>query len=276
MPDAIPVCLTVAGSDSSGGAGIQADLKTFAALGVFGASAITALTAQNTRGVQGIQPVDPAFVRLQIEAVCLDLPVAAAKTGMLASAAVIATVAQAFQARPACPLVVDPVVVARGGDVLVEPSAIDALRELLLPRAAVITPNRHEAALLAGTPPITDALGLRTAARTLFERTGRPVLAKGGSALPGALDLLIDADGELPLTIADGPITTRSTHGAGCTLSAALAAFLALGHTLRDAAAEAKQFVAEAIRHAPGFGQGHGPVHHGWLTRSSATSRLGL
>jgi len=272
----IPVCLTVSGSDSSGGAGLQGDMKTFTALGAFGASAITALTAQNTTGVQGIVLVDAAFVALQIETVFADLPVAAAKTGMLASAATIEAVATAFEARPGCPLVVDPVMVARGGDVLLDPEALVLLRDRLLPLATVVTPNRREVALLAETGPVTDAISLRQAARALFQRIGRPVLAKGGALLPGALDLLVDAEGEWPLTLADGPIDTTSTHGTGCALSAALTVFLALGHTVREAAAEAKQFVAGAIRHAPGLGKGHGPVHHGWLisTRSSFTAEV--
>ncbi|HEV3162890.1 MAG TPA: bifunctional hydroxymethylpyrimidine kinase/phosphomethylpyrimidine kinase [Isosphaeraceae bacterium] len=276
MANSIPVCLTVAGSDCSGGAGIQADLKTFAALGVFGASAITALTAQNTTGLKGVFAVDPGFVRLQIDAVFDDFPVAAAKTGMLGDSATITAVVEAFTLRPQCPLVVDPVLVARGGDPLLEPWAIGLLRDRLLPLATVIMPNRHEAVLLAGTGPITDVTSLRLAARTLFERTGRPILAKGGAILPGALDLLIDFDGEHPLTIADGPLDTCSTHGAGCSLSAAIAAFLALGHTLRDAAAEAKQFVAGAIRHAPTMGQGYGPIHHGWLIHPGPGPGSGL
>ena len=265
MTSTIPVCLTVAGSDPSGGAGIQADLKTFAALGTFGTSALTALTAQNTRGVRGVLPIDPAFVRLQIASVFDDLPVASAKTGMLGDARTIAVVAEAFAGQPNCPLVVDPVAVARGGDPLLDPAAVGALRELLLPLATVITPNRFEAALLAGTGPIADLDGLRRAAQLLFEQTGRPILAKGGATFPQALDLLIDEEGEFPLTLDDGPIATRSTHGAGCTLAAALAAFLALGHPLRVAATLAKRFIGGAIRHAPGLGAGHGPVHHGWL-----------
>lgn len=271
-----PVCLTIAGSDSSGGAGIQADLKTFVALGVFGASAITALTAQNTTGVLGILAIDPEFVRLQADAVFADLPVAAAKTGMLGEAATIEAVAEVLEQHPRCPLVVDPVMVARSGDPLLAAGAIDVLRERLLPRATVITPNRLEASLLAGSGPVTDASSLREVARALFERFRRPVLIKGGRALPGALDLLIDENGEYPLTIADGPLESRSTHGTGCTFSAALTALLARGHTLRDAAAEAKQYVSGAIRHAPGLGAGHGPVHHGWMIPGERAESTGL
>lgn len=265
-PDpSLPVCLTVAGSDSSGGAGIQADLKTFAALGAFGASAITALTAQNSTGVRGILAVDPAFVRLQVEAVFDDLPVAAAKLGMLGSAAVVEAVADAFAARPGCPLVVDPVCVARSGAVLLEPDALATLRDRLLPMARVITPNRHEAALLAGTGPVVDEASLRRAAVALYERCGRPVLAKGGSALPGALDLLIDAQGEHAFVQPDAPVETRHTHGTGCTLAAALAVGLARGLDLPAAVLEAKRYVTGAIRHAPGLGAAHGPIRHDWM-----------
>jgi hydroxymethylpyrimidine/phosphomethylpyrimidine kinase len=268
MPDHDPVCLTVAGSDPSGGAGLQADLKTFAALGVFGTAAVAALTAQNTTGVKGLYPIDPGFVRLQIDAVFADLPVVAAKTGMLGSGPVIAAVAEAFADRPDCLLIVDPVMTARGGDPLLEPGAVHVLRDRLLPLAGLITPNRHEAVLLAGTDPIADVAGLRRTARALFERFGRPVLVKGGSAVQGALDLLIDGHGaEFPLALADAPIVTRSTHGTGCTLSAAVTALLARGHSLREAAAGAKQFVFGAIRHAPGLGAGNGPIDHGWLRR---------
>lgn len=267
-PTTIPVCLSVAGSDSSGGAGIQADLKTFAALGVYGATAITALTAQDTAGVRGVVPVEPEFVGRQIEVVCGDLPVVAAKTGMLASAAIIEEVARAFADRPDIRLVVDPVMVARSGDSLLEEDALIAMRSLLLPLATVFTPNRHEAALLAGTGPITDVESLRRTAKLLFDLIGRPVLVKGGAILPGALDLLIDGHGnEFPIAMDNAPIATRSTHGTGCTLSAALAALIAHGHGLRQAAAGAKQYVTGAIAHAPGLGRGHGPIDHAWLTR---------
>ncbi len=267
------VCLSIAGSDPSGGAGIQADLKTFAALGVYGAAAITALTAQNTTGVQGVDLIDPAFVAQQAESVFDDLPVAAVKTGMLGTVAIIDAVADVIEmARDRFPtllVVVDPVMVARGGDPLLDPQAVMRLRDRLLPLANLVTPNRHEASLLTGSGPIETAEDLRRVATSLFELVDRrPVLVKGGQVLRGALDLLIDANGsEFPLTIAGAPITTRSTHGSGCTLAAAITALLARGHSLRDACSAAKQFVFGAIEHAPRLGRGHGPLNHLWLSR---------
>ncbi|WP_201750315.1 bifunctional hydroxymethylpyrimidine kinase/phosphomethylpyrimidine kinase [Tautonia marina] len=267
------VCLSIAGSDPSGGAGIQADLKTFAALGVYGAAAITALTAQNTTGVQGVDLIDPAFVAQQAESVFDDLPVVAVKTGMLGTVAIIDAVADVIEmARDRFPelrVVVDPVMVARGGDPLLDPQAVMRLRDRLIPLANLVTPNRHEASLLTGSGPIETADDLRRVARALFELVEhRPVLVKGGQAITGALDLLIDANGsEFPLTIAGAPIQTRSTHGSGCTLAAAITALLARGHTLRDACTAAKQFVFGAIEHAPGLGRGFGPLNHLWLRR---------
>jgi len=274
------VCLSIAGSDPSGGAGIQADLKTFAALGVYGTAVITALTAQNTTGVRGVRTLDPAFVALQAEAVFDDLPVAALKTGMLANAALIEAVADVIERQiertPDLRVVVDPVMVARGGDPLLEPDAIEALRERLIPLAHLVTPNRHEAAIITGSPPFKSAEGLHLTARAAFERLGKkPVLVKGGAALDGALDLLIDGHGsEFPLAIAGAPIATRSTHGAGCALSAAVTAFIAKGHNLRDAAAGAKQYVYGAIEQAPGLGAGHGPIEHNWLRRLEHSARI--
>ncbi|RUL88713.1 bifunctional hydroxymethylpyrimidine kinase/phosphomethylpyrimidine kinase [Tautonia sociabilis] len=273
-------CLTIAGSDPSGGAGIQADLKTFAALGTYGAAAITALTAQNTTGVQGVELVDPAFVAQQVESVFDDLPVASVKTGMLGSAAIIAAVADAIEAQldrtPELRVVVDPVMVARSGDPLLDPKAVLVLRDRLLPLASVVTPNRHEASLLTGTGPIESPEDLRRTAFALFELVGhRPVLVKGGQALAGALDLLIDGHGaEFPLAIPGAPIVTRSTHGAGCTLSAAIAALLAKGHSLRESCAGAKRFVFGAIEHAPGLGRGNGPLDHLWLRRIDEQTRV--
>lgn len=261
----VPVCLTVAGSDSSGGAGVQADLKTFAALGVFGTSALTALTAQNTTGVFAVATVDPDFLRAQIRAVFEDLPVAAAKTGMLADAPRVEAVAAEFahwiQARAPrpFPLVVDPVAVARGGDPLIDPAALGALRAALFPLATVLTPNRRELEMLTGLPVRAED-DLRRAARALFEAHRRPVLAKGGAVFPGALDVLVTEDALLELRRPDAPIPTRSTHGTGCALSAALAAELARGADLPAAARRAKAFVTRAIAAAPGLGRGHGPI----------------
>ncbi|CAN5865578.1 hypothetical protein BH23PLA1_BH23PLA1_23380 [soil metagenome] len=279
MPESV-VALTIAGSDPSGGAGLQADLKTFSALGVYGAAVVTALTAQNTRGVQGVQLIEPDFLRLQLASVFDDLPVTVVKTGMLGNAAIIGAVADVLEEQldktHELRVVIDPVMVARGGDVLLDPKAVGVLRERLLPLASVVTPNRREAALLTGTAEAEDVDSLRRSARALFELLGqRPVLVKGGSALQGALDLLIDGHGEeFPLAIAGAPIVTRSTHGAGCTLSAALAAFLGLGHALREASAGAKQYVYGAIEHAPGLGGGNGPIAHDWMRRIGPDTRV--
>lgn len=270
-----PVVLTISGSDSGGGAGLQADLKTFAAFGTFGTSAIVALTAQNTRGVRGVRLVEPEFVRDQLRAIFEDLPVAAAKTGMLATSELMEVVIEEFAARPEVPLVIDPVAVARSGDPLLEPSAVTTLRDRLLPLAAVATPNRLELALLTGLPPIEDAKALREGARELFKRCGRPILAKGGAILPEALDVLVTAEREFEFTAEDAPIATTSTHGTGCTLSAAIAAGLALGRALPEAIREAKAYVTGAIRHAPGLGGGHGPIGHGWRDAKKAGVTVG-
>lgn len=273
------VCLSIAGSDPSGGAGIQADLKTFAALGVYGAAAITALTAQNTTGVQGVDLIDPAFVAQQAESVFDDLPVAAVKTGMLGTTAIIDAVADVIEAAvarsPELVVVVDPVMVSRGGDPLLEPKAVMRLRDRLLPMAGLVTPNRHEGSLLTGLGPIDSPDDLRRVAFALFELAGRrPILLKGGQALAGALDLLIDERGsEFPLTIPGAPLPTRSTHGSGCTLSAAVAALMARDNPLRESCAGAKQFVFGAIEQAPGLGRGHGPLNHLWLQQAEEQAR---
>jgi hydroxymethylpyrimidine/phosphomethylpyrimidine kinase len=199
---------------------------------------------------------------------------------MLGTAAIIAAVADAIEAQlartPGLRVVVDPVMVARSGDPLLAPEAVLVLRDRLLPLANLVTPNRHEASMLTGTGPIESADDLRRAALALHELVGhRPVLVKGGQALPGALDLLIDGHGsEFPLAIPGAPIVTRSTHGSGCTLSAAIAALLARGHGLRDSCAGAKQFVFGAIEHAPGLGRGHGPLDHLWLRRLDDRTRV--
>jgi hydroxymethylpyrimidine/phosphomethylpyrimidine kinase len=276
----VPVCLSIAGSDPSGGAGIQADLKTFAALNVFGCAALTALTAQNTTGVQDVFRLTPEFVAKQARSVFDDLPVAAVKTGMLATAPIIGAVCDVLEERlefePGLIIVVDPVMVARSGDPLLDPKAELVLRDRLFPLATIVTPNRFEACRLTATPPIDDVESLRCTALAMFRLCGeRPVLIKGGSALTGALDLLIDGHGEeFPLAIAGGPIASRSTHGTGCTLSAALAALLARGLSLREAAAGAKQYVFGAIEHAPGLGRGNGPLDHGWLRRIGPDTRV--
>jgi hydroxymethylpyrimidine/phosphomethylpyrimidine kinase len=255
--------LTIAGSDSGGGAGIQADLKTFAALGVHGASALTALTAQNTRGVTAVHAPPPAFVAEQIEAVLSDLDIRAIKTGMLYSADIIATVADALAARPAIPLVLDPVMVAASGDPLIRPDAIKAVVERLFSRAALITPNLAEAAMLTGEPVATSPAEMERQGRKLLGLGAKGALVKGGHGDGAeAIDLLVTSDGVE--RFAAPRIATRNIHGTGCTLSAAIAARLALGDALRDAVAFAKIWLSGAIAAAKDqrLGAGPGPVHH--------------
>lgn len=242
----LPIGLTIAGSDSGGGAGIQADLKTFAALGVHGTSAITCLTAQNPKGVLGIQAARPEIVRQQIEAVFAELPPAAVKTGMLFSTAIIHVVTEWFRASQRPPLVVDPVMVATSGAVLLKPSAIRALTGELLPLATLITPNLHEAELLLGRK-LLSVEDLRSAARELQRRFGCAVLAKGGhlTGLREAVDLFFDGQTELLLS---APFVRGvSTHGTGCTYSAAITAHLARGLPLPPAVFAAKEFITRAI-----------------------------
>lgn len=260
--------LTIAGSDSGGGAGIQADLKTFEALGVFGTSALTAITAQNTRGVTRVDVLSPEAVIAQIEAVASDFTLGAIKTGMLATAEIVHAVADAVERLDLRPLVVDPVMVATSGDPLLAPEAVDAYRDRLLPLATVITPNTHEAEALLGTSVRTldDA---RRAASTLRASGVSAVLVKGGH-LEGeadAIDVLADTDGEH--LIRSERIDTTSTHGTGCTLASAIAAHLARGQSLREAVEGAKAYLTEALRHAPGLGHGHGPVRHLWRLAES-------
>jgi hydroxymethylpyrimidine/phosphomethylpyrimidine kinase len=248
MPQRIsqPIALTIAGSDSGGGAGIQADLKTFAACGVHGTTAITCLTAQNPRGVTGIQAARPDMVRRQIEAVFAELPPAAVKTGMLFSTAIIRAVASFFRAGKRPPLVVDPVMVATSGARLLQDTAVRALTRELLPLAALVTPNLPEAELLLGRP-LRSVEDLRVAARELHGRFGCAALVKGGhlAGLREAVDLFWD--GETELLLEARFIRGVSTHGTGCTYSAAIAARLALGETLTQAVAGAKQHITAAI-----------------------------
>ncbi|MPY87853.1 MAG: bifunctional hydroxymethylpyrimidine kinase/phosphomethylpyrimidine kinase [Luteitalea sp.] len=254
--------LTIAGSDSGGGAGIQADLKTFAAHGVFGTSAITAITAQNTRGVTAVHPLAADLVIAQIEAVVEDIGVDAVKTGMLATAAIVSAVAAAADALELPRLVVDPVMVAKSGDSLLEAEAITALKLELLPRTYVLTPNAPEAAVLTDLP-VTTVNEAREAARVLHRLGARVSVIKGGH-LEGdeVVDLLFDGHQFVEL---GGPrLNTRHTHGTGCTFAAAIAANLALGRPLEEAVRAAKTYVAEAIRHAPGIGSGRGPIDHFW------------
>lgn len=260
----IPIALTIAGSDSSGGAGIQADLKTFTALGVYGASVITALTAQNTRGVSAIHAVPDAFISAQLDAVASDLAVRATKTGMLNDGAVVRAVAEGVQRHGLGALVVDPVMVATSGDVLLREDAVAAVCSLLLPLATVITPNLAEAAHLLGQPLACDEEHMEAQGRALLAFGPGAVLMKGGhGAGTEAVDILIGRDGPM-LRLSLPRIDTRNTHGTGCTLSAAIAARLAMGDTLEDAVRAAKKFVHAGLVAAVGqrIGAGSGPVDH--------------
>jgi hydroxymethylpyrimidine/phosphomethylpyrimidine kinase len=257
------IALTIAGSDSSGGAGIQADLKTFAALGVYGASAITALTAQNTQGVDAVLVVPPDFVARQIRVVARDLDIGAIKIGMLATAEIVETVARELEKLSNVPIVLDPVMVAASGDTLLDEDAIDTLRTLLFPRAAVVTPNLPEAAKLLGEDPAKNESEMAAQGRALIALGANAALVKGGHGKSeSAVDILVDADGELRLEAQRSG--TRNTHGTGCTLSSAIAAELAKGASLREAATTAKAYVTTAIEAADALhvGKGAGPVHH--------------
>jgi hydroxymethylpyrimidine/phosphomethylpyrimidine kinase len=257
-----PRALTIAGSDSGGGAGIQADLKTFSALGVFGMTAITAITVQNTRGVTGVQLVDPEIVADQISAVASDIGVDAAKTGMLASAPIIEAVARAVEQTPVGPIVVDPVFVSKHGDRLLAEDAVGALRASILPIATLVTPNLAEAGALVGYE-VADRAAMLSAAEDLLGMGVAAVLVKGGHLdEPVAADLFLHGGEELWLE--EPRVDTRDTHGTGCTLSAAIAAHLASGTDLREAVIEGKAFVTGAIRNALRLGAGIGPVDHIW------------
>ena len=252
--------LTVAGSDSGGGAGIQADLKTFGALGVFGTSAITAVTAQNTVGVRRIQEIDPDVVAAQIDAVAEDIGMDAVKTGMLASNAIIEAVAAAFRRHRVPNLVVDPVMISKSGARLLKEDALTTLKTKLLPLAEIVTPNIPEAEVLSGRA-IADAEALRDAAKRIADLGARRVVIKGGHAEgPNVVDLYFD--GERFEEFKAERIATRSTHGTGCTYSAAIAAYLAHGLPPLEAVARAKEFLVAALRSAPEIGKGIGPVDH--------------
>jgi hydroxymethylpyrimidine/phosphomethylpyrimidine kinase len=257
------IAVTIAGSDSGGGAGIQADLKTFSALGVYGASVITALTAQNTRGVTGIHDVPPDFITAQIDAVFSDLAVNAVKIGMLSAPAAIAAVAAGLERWKQTLVVLDPVMVATSGDRLLAPVAIDVLKSELIPRALVITPNLPEAAALLDAPIAETESEMRVQAEKLLALGAKAVLIKGGHASGAqAVDLLVSHDAVARLTAER--VGTKNTHGTGCTLSSAIAAGLAKGQRLGESVSDAKQYVTEAIGCADelAVGHGHGPVHH--------------
>lgn len=255
----MPIALTIAGSDSGGGAGIQADLKTFHRFGVFGTSAITAITAQNTLGVEAIHPVPLDDVRAQIDAVVLDLRPDALKTGMLATAALARTVARAIRQHELKRYVMDPVMVATSGDRLLEKEAETALSDALLPLAAVVTPNLEEASILLGSA-VETLDQMKTAARALVEMGAGAALVKGGHLEGDAVDVLWDGDDEH--LFRRKRIDTPHTHGTGCTLSAAIAAGLARGVGTVMAVERATRFVGRAIAAAPGLGHGRGPINH--------------
>lgn len=255
--------LIIAGSDSGGGAGIQADIKTVTALRGYAETAITALTAQNTHGVFGIHEVPLDFIAQQVALVLDDLGADCVKTGMLASADIVTTVATALETHGGrLPLVVDPVMVAKGGAPLLAEQAIEALKTLLIARATVVTPNIPEAEALAGIP-IRDVEAMRRAARAILTLGPQAVLLKGGH-LDGeqVIDLLLERDGAEVL-FANARLHTRHTHGTGCTLASAVATGLAQGMSILDAVVRARHYVRLAIEHAPGLGGGHGPLDHG-------------
>jgi hydroxymethylpyrimidine/phosphomethylpyrimidine kinase len=258
-----PIALTIAGSDSSGGAGIQADLKTFAALGVYGASVIAALTAQNTKGVAAIHDVPADFVARQIDAVFEDLDVRAVKIGMLSQAATVDAVAEALDRHAAQNIVVDPVMAATSGGRLIADGAVERLRTRLMPRARVVTPNLPEAAALLDLPAACDENEMERQARALLAFGAQAVLIKGGHGNTSeSVDLLVDAHGVT--RYAARRIVTRNTHGTGCTLSSAIAAGLAKGFDLKAAVRQAKDYVTDAIAGADVLhvGHGHGPLNH--------------
>lgn len=257
----VRVALTIAGSDSGGGAGIQADLKTFQELGVFGTSALTAVTAQNTFGVTAIQPVDTAIIKAQIQAVIEDFDVKAIKTGMLFSTEIIYAVGEAFH-WSGIPLVIDPVMIAKGGASLLERQAVEALKTVLVPLAAIVTPNIPEAEVLAGMEIKTNA-DIERAAKHIIALGAGAVLIKGGHRKEAsyAEDLFMGADGER-FSVRAPWIDTKDTHGTGCTYSAALTAFLANGETAANAVVSAKCFIHAAIEDGLKIGGGHGPTNH--------------
>jgi len=253
--------LTIAGSDSGGGAGIQADLKTFAALGVYGMSAITAITAQNTCGVSAVQAIDPEVVAAQIRAVVADIGVGAAKTGMLFSVEIIQAVAATVRAVTLRPLVVDPVMVATSGDRLLQRQAEESLVQDIIPLAAIVTPNLAETEVLVGRQ-VSTLDDMRAAAEQIVAAGARAVLVKGGHAIARATDVFYDGT---RLELLQGEVVdTHNTHGTGCTLSAAICAYLARGAALLEAVRRAKTYITGALHHSLSIGQGSGPVGHFW------------
>lgn len=251
--------LTIAGSDPSGGAGIQADIKTIAAHGLYAMSAITALTVQNTLGVSAVEPVAPALVAQQIDCVFEDIRPDAVKLGMLGNAAVIRTVAERLRDHGAAHIVLDPVMVSTSGRQLLAPEAVELLKKTLFPLAQLITPNLPEAAALCGFP-VRDETGMERAARQLLEETGAAVLIKGGHLAGGATDLLCAGGRVLWLT--GKRIDNPNTHGTGCTLSSAIACWLALGESLPESVGRAKAYLTGALKAGLNLGKGSGPLNH--------------
>lgn len=258
----LPRALTIAGSDSGGGAGIQADLKVFFALGCHGMSALTALTAQNTVGVTGVHEVPDAFVSQQIDAVASDIGVDAAKTGMLASSQIVIAVAKSIQEHGIDKVVVDPVFISKHGNVLLAGDAVDALRYELFPLATVVTPNLYEAGAIVGKE-IATLDDMKWAAEELYGLGPRSVLVKGGHlGNAHAIDVFFEGDKAVEI---EGPrFDTEDTHGTGCALSAAICAYLAHGELIEDAVRKSKDFVSGAIRRSLRIGAGYGPVNPGW------------
>ena len=258
-----PIAVTLAGSDSGGGAGVQADLKTFSALGVYGATVITALTAQNTKGVTAIHDVPAEFVAAQIDAVFSDLEVSAVKIGMVSQRGVIEVIAAGLERWRQSQVVLDPVMIATSGDKLLAPDAIDVLKRVLMPRALVVTPNLPEAAALLDAPVADTETAMRAQGERLLALGARAVLIKGGHAVGAeSVDLLIEPTAFTRL--AANRVATANTHGTGCTLSSAIAAGLAKGLSLAEAVRAAKAYVTDALAAANPIkiGSGHGPVHH--------------
>jgi hydroxymethylpyrimidine/phosphomethylpyrimidine kinase len=261
-PFPVATALTIAGSDSGGGAGIQADLRTFSFHRVHGTSAVTAITAQNTRGVTRVDLLPPESVTAQVDAIASDMRVDAVKVGMLAQRALIEAVADQLGRVPLGPIVVDPVMVSRAGSRLIDDQAVEALRSRMLPLAVILTPNRHEARLLAGMETLQTLEDMREAARRIHALGPRAVLVKGGG-MPGALrGTDVWFDGTHLETLAVEPVETPNTHGTGCTLSAAIAARLALGTPPLEAVRLAKDYVTSALRHPLAVGHGNGPIGH--------------
>ena len=258
-PGQVPVAMTIAGSDSGGGAGIQADLKAFSALGVYGASTLTAITAQNTVAVTAVHELPVELIAAQIEAVVSDIGVDAVKTGMLSSSAIVQVVAEEIQRHGLEAVVVDPVMVAKSGDPLLQETAVASVRTALVPLATLVTPNLPEAETLTGLT-ISGDEDMREAARHIIGMGARAVVVKGGHREGPATDLFYDGQGFTEFS--SERFDTVNTHGTGCTFASAAAAGLAQGKSVLDAVAQAKEYVTEAIRHAYPLGQGHGPVHH--------------